>query len=192
MAQVVLKNERPGAAPSPGLSRVVKRLLAALDSEDLAEEVADGLRLTIERGSHVTTSKASVETEEVIQKRLPVFKTDEERLVIGIVLEPTKELGQPDTQNDVYSAEEIRQAAYRFMEDFQTIGLQHRDDISDRVKILLNWVTMEPTKIGGQTVAAGTWLLGVRVLDDDLWAAVKAGDITGFSIGGTANRAPVE
>lgn len=192
MARVVVKSERPGAAPSPGLSKVVNRVLAALDSEELADEVAKGLRVTIESGTQVTTSKASEETEALIHKTIPIFKTTEERFVLGIVLEPTKELAQPDSQGDVYSAQEVREAAYKFMEEFQTIGLQHRDDISERVKILLNWITLEPTTINGQAVAAGTWLLGVRVQDDDLWAAVKAGDITGFSIGGTANRVPIE
>jgi DNA adenine methylase len=33
-------------------------------------------------------------------------------------------------------------------------------------------------------------LLGVRVLSDDLWAQVKDGKLTGFSIGGSARRVP--
>jgi DNA adenine methylase len=30
----------------------------------------------------------------------------------------------------------------------------------------------------------------VRVLSDDLWDRVKSGDLTGFSIGGSARRVP--
>lgn len=175
------------------LETVAARVLAALDSEDLSDDLAGGIRVTIESGGETAkVGKASAETEAVLTKRLPVFKTDEERFVLGVVLEPTKELQKPDSQSDVYSADEVRQAAYRFMEEYQTIGLQHRDDVSDRVKILLNWITLESTTINGQTLAAGTWLIGVRVLDDELWNAVKVGEITGFSIGGSANRVPVK
>lgn len=40
------------------------------------------------------------------------------------------------------------------------------------------------------TIAKGTWLLAVRVLSDDLWRRVKDGELTGFSIGGSARRVP--
>ena len=36
----------------------------------------------------------------------------------------------------------------------------------------------------------GTWLLAVHILADDLWAQVKDGQLTGFSIGGAARRVP--
>ena len=33
-------------------------------------------------------------------------------------------------------------------------------------------------------------MLAVRVLSDELWDRVKSGDLTGFSIGGSARRVP--
>ena len=44
----------------------------------------------------------------------------------------------------------------------------------------------------GEKVAAGSWLMTVRIHDDALWAAVKAGKYTGFSIRGTAIREEVD
>ena len=44
--------------------------------------------------------------------------------------------------------------------------------------------------IGELAVRKGTWLLAVRVLSDELWERVKSGDLTGFSIGGSARRVP--
>ncbi len=132
-----------------------------------------------------------ITTKGVLAKGFRIQKTAEERFVLGIVLEPTKEMNQPDTQNDVYSAEEIAKASDIFMSDYQQIGIQHKT-MTDKVKILRNWITLEDSTIGGQPVAKGTWLLGVRVLDDALWEKVKAGEVTAFSIGGKAQREEIE
>lgn len=126
---------------------------------------------------------------ERIEKHVRVLKSKEERYVLGIVLESTLEIGEPDSQNDVYSAEDVRRAAYNFMQSYQTIGIQHKTAAGDKIKILESWIAREDSTIDGQVIKAGTWLLGVRVVDDDLWQAIKNGSFTGFSIGGIAQRA---
>lgn len=138
----------------------------------------------------VPGEKKPSDTEKILAKGFSIFKTAEERFVLGIVLEPTKELNKPDSQGDIYSADEVRMAADKFMEEYQQIGVQH-SEITKAVKILRNWITLDDCTINGQVVAKGTWLLGVRVQDDDLWEKVKKGEITAFSIGGKANREPV-
>jgi hypothetical protein len=45
-------------------------------------------------------------------------------------------------------------------------------------------------EVAGGKVKRGTWLLAVRVLDDELWGQVKDGSLSGLSIGGAASRAP--
>ncbi len=129
---------------------------------------------------------------EPVTKCVRIFKsTTEERYVLGVVLEPTLEMGEPDSQGDVYSAEDVRQAAYNFMQNYQTIGIQHTKAAGDKIKILESWIQRDDAAIDGQIVKAGTWLLGVRIVDDELWQAVKDGSFTGFSIGGMASRTPV-
>jgi len=120
------------------------------------------------------------------QRLLKHTDPTDERYVLGIVLEPET----VDAQGDVYSAEEVRKAAHLFMEEFGGIGLMHRLRINDQVKVLENFLAPADLELGGTTVKKGTWLLGVRVLDDALWAQVKEGCLTGFSIGGSARRVP--
>ncbi len=116
-----------------------------------------------------------------------LFKAkEEERFVLGIVLEPETE----DSQHDVYSAEEIRKAAHGFMAEFQNMGLMHRTLVNGKVQILESYLAPVAFSIGKQKVKKGTWLLGTRVLDDDLWGAVKTGKLQGYSIGGSAVRRP--
>jgi DNA adenine methylase len=110
----------------------------------------------------------------------------DERFVLGVVLEPEV----VDAQGDIYSAEEIRSAAHRFMEDFQGLGLQHRERVNGDVKILESYLAPDDLSVGGTAIKKGTWLFGVRVLSDELWSMVKDGALSGFSIGGTARKVP--
>lgn len=120
--------------------------------------------------------------------KVQLLKQDEEgeeRFVMGVVLEPD----EVDSQDDTISAPVIREAAHRFMAEFQNIGIQHQE-LTDKVQILESYLSPVSFEVGSEVVKQGTWLLGVRVLDDALWQAVKAGEFTGFSIGGTAVRTP--
>ena len=119
-----------------------------------------------------------------LDRPIPLLKTGEERYVLGIVLEPET----VDAQKDIYAAAEVREAAHRFMAEYQNVGLMHQDLVNNRVKILESYLAPAAFELDGTQVRKGTWLLAVRVLDDQLWAQIKTGDLTGFSIGGSAVR----
>jgi hypothetical protein len=110
----------------------------------------------------------------------------EERFVLGVVLEPET----IDAQRDIYSADEVRKAAHGFMEHFAHIGLMHKDLIDGRVKILESYLAPSEFTVDGQLVKKGTWLLGARIVDEELWTAIKEGRLTGWSIGGSAIKEP--
>jgi len=119
--------------------------------------------------------------------------SEEERYVLGIVLEPDV----IDSQGDTYSEEEVRRACHWWMENHAQLGLQHELIVGgvpqrvqltyDRVRILENYLAPVNFVIGGQSVKKGTWLLAVRVIDDELWEQVKRGELTGYSIGGMSS-----
>lgn len=122
-------------------------------------------------------------------KTVPIIKgidPNDERYVLGIVLEPEV----VDAQGDIYSVEEIRQAAHRFMEDFGGLGLMHQFLVNGQVKVLESYLAPADFELGDVTVRKGTWLLAIRVLSDELWEQIKDGKLTGFSIGGSARRVP--
>lgn len=152
-------------------------------------------------------------TEDLVAKsssRISILKTKEERYVLGVVLEPNDGRGEtefdPDSQKDIYSAEEVRQTEQKFMEDFQNIGLMHRTLVNGKVKILESYIApvefyvaadgsavletelKEQDKSKFQKVKKGTWLLGLRIIDDKLWKEVRSGELEGLSIGGSARR----
>jgi len=125
----------------------------------------------------------------------------EEHYILGIVLEPTlKEDGaiKPDTQKDVYTAEEIRKAAHGWMEKQGQVDLMHSWEPlgSGKVSVLETYLAPCDMTIGEGTeavkVAKGTWLLALRVNDEAIWKKIKAGEIGAYSIGGEATRKPLE
>lgn len=110
-----------------------------------------------------------------------------ERYALGVVLEPDV----VDAQGDTYSAKEIEKAAHAYMIDFRNIGLQHKAFVNDRVKLVESYLAPVDFELNGSTIKRGTWLIAVKVLDDELWRQMQSGELSGFSIAGFATRTPL-
>ncbi len=119
-----------------------------------------------------------------------VQKLDKDRrLVTGVVLEP----GEVDAQGDTVSEEVIENAAGDFLSNYNQeteLGLMHKAFGDIGLELRESWIAPQSMKIGGQKVKKGTWIMKMKVVKDKLWDAVKAGKITGFSIGGVATTKP--
>lgn len=114
---------------------------------------------------------------------VPFAKADEERrLVYGVVLEPDT----LDAQGDQVSAQEIEQAAHAFLERSRVLGEGHKKRA--KAEVQESYIAQKGFELGDQEIEAGSWVLVVRVDDMKLWAKVKAGEITGFSVGGFGRR----
>lgn len=129
------------------------------------------------------SSKLGKPTFEKEMSIIPLLKKDkkEERIVYGIVYEPDEE----DTQGDIANAEEIRKAAYQFMEEVQTFKVMHKGS-NVRVRVLENYIAPVDFKIEGKSVKEGSWVLVTRILDPKIWKAIKKGKLTGYSMAGYA------
>lgn len=108
------------------------------------------------------------------------------QIVYGVVLEPDV----IDSQGDIIKADEIERAAHAFMEKSQVIGNQH-SEVAKAV-VVENYISPMEFTLGEETVRKGTWIMAVKVLDEELWEGVKKGEYTGFSIGGRGVRTKVE
>jgi len=116
---------------------------------------------------------------------IPIVKTElEKQIVYGVVLEPDTE----DSQGDTVSPEEIEQSMHRFMAKYRRTGVEHSMRISDGVDIVESFIAPQAIDYNGQAVKKGSWVMGVHVEQPSLWAAIKAGKFTGFSIYGFAER----
>jgi len=126
----------------------------------------------------------------------------EERFILGLVLEPNDGDGgaplKPDTQGDIYSAADIRKSAHGWMERYGSVDLMHSWQAlgAKDVSILESYIAPCDFKIGegedAYQVVKGSWLLALRVHSDDIWKAIKEGEIGAFSVGGKAVREEIE
>lgn len=123
---------------------------------------------------------------EEFQKFVPVFdisKGEDEHICAGIVYEPNT----TDAQGDSATEEEIRKACYDFMENAQKFKINHEGKAA-KVRVLENYIAPQKFSLGGNEIRKGSWVLITRVLDADLWNAIKKGEKTGYSMAGTAVR----
>ena len=111
---------------------------------------------------------------------------EDERLVLGVVLEPTSS-DTPDLHNDFYEAEEVSKACENFNTYCMNTNVEHVFQLpDDSATITKSFIMPVDCCIGDQEVKEGTWIQEWKIHSEDLWAMVKSEDFTGFSIGGTA------
>lgn len=108
------------------------------------------------------------------------------RLVTAAVLKPET----TDAQGTIISNDVIEAAAHDFVMrtisgKSKGIGYMHRD-FGRNLQLVESFITPEIMLIGGNPLPRGTWVMRVKVFDDEVWKKVLNGEIRGFSIGGKA------
>lgn len=169
----------------PSISDVEKR-----EEEQEQEEAGQVEKSTDERpwpsitGQLVGNDSEGSQFEKSISLKVPVFaveKKGDEHIVMGIVYEPDT----VDAQGDQASEEEIRKAAYLFMENVQQFKVMHKGKAVN-IKVLESYIAPQQFTINKRTIKKGSWVLVTRINDKKLWKAIKDGKFTGYSMAGYA------
>lgn len=106
-----------------------------------------------------------------------VYKNDEKRIVYGPVLVPDEK----DSDDDVVTAEHIETVAHKFVEEYGNVDLMH--SLNNVGRLVESYILPTDLEVDENlTVPKGSWMMGVRVTDDDTWQAVKDKKLGGFSI----------
>ena len=133
-----------------------------------------------------------------IIKTVPFVKNEAKKQVFGYVLVPDV----ADLQGDVVTKEEIEKAMHSFMKagfygDAKVTGVSGNhvtfDGVSHPIEccIDIDGSHGEASGLAKGEGVAGAWWVGVQ-LGDGEWDLVQKGDYTGFSIGGSGGRTPVD
>lgn len=101
---------------------------------------------------------------------------EEKRMVYAEVYAPDR----PDTDGEFMTAVEIEKMAHQFLRDGRTkfVDVQHKNETYDGVEVVESWVA----KDGDPIFIPGSWVVGVHIPNDELWQAVKSGELNGFSM----------
>ncbi len=122
-----------------------------------------------------------------------ITKRDDERQVVYGWASVIENDGVPvtDRQGDVIPEGELIAAAHRFMMD-RTAGLMHKRDgnaplsVGEVVESVV--LTRDVQAALGIDLRKSGWFIGMKIHDPAVWAAVKSGQLTAFSVGGRGTR----
>lgn len=127
-----------------------------------------------------------------LSKEVKLSLNEEKRELLGVALIPDFPIYRRDEQGEYYitfSAEAIRKAAIDFYRklNVNNADVEHNHNIENG---LTYFQSMILDKNNGICPAAfkdlpdGTWIVGCKVDNDEVWNAVKSGEVKGFSIDG--------
>ena len=118
------------------------------------------------------------------QTKKIVVKSEDERLVYGEVYAPL----QIDTDGESMTAIEIKKMAHKFLMN----GLHDKIDVMHDYKesgclVVESFIARKNDPDG---FIENAWILGVKIIPDELWDQVKKGELNGFSFSGKAAHNP--
>lgn len=114
-----------------------------------------------------------------------ILKIDKmKQIVYGVVLKPTTPK-EPDLQGDVYNADVIEDAMHNFMMSERICGFRHKEKL-DAV-IVDCTIIRQSEYYENVTVPAGSWFVGMKIFDKEVWQGVLDGTYNSFSVGGEAD-----
>lgn len=117
----------------------------------------------------------------------------EKRILMGAALVPNKHIYRRDKKNEEYyiyfSEDTVRQAAHLFQinSNQNNATYEHKTELKD-MSVVESWIIdnpeMDKSKVYGFDLPKGTWMILMKVNNDDVWKDVKEGKVKGFSIEG--------
>jgi hypothetical protein len=117
----------------------------------------------------------------------------EKRLLMGASLIPNKEIFRKDEQgNEFYiyfSDQTVRKASEMFFQNSkQNNATLNHDQKIEGMTVVESWIVdnpeMDKSKNYGFSFPKGTWVISMKVDNDEIWKEVKLGKVKGFSIEG--------
>jgi hypothetical protein len=117
---------------------------------------------------------------------------DEKRIVLGAALIPNKKIYRKDKDKEFeifFSESTVKRASELvFMRgQHQNATEQHAVKV-DGMTIVESWIIedaeMDKSKLYGFDLPKGTWMIAMKVDNDETWKKVKDGELKGFSIEG--------
>jgi len=116
----------------------------------------------------------------------------EKRILMGAALIPNKQIYRKNDKNEEYyiyfSEETVRKASELFFmnSNQNNATLEHKDKI-EGMSVVESWIvegSHDKSMNYGFNFPKGTWVISMKVNNDEIWNKVKLGEVKGFSIEG--------
>ena len=132
----------------------------------------------------VALNKHEVELKEV---------DNEKRILMGAALIPNKQIYRRVKDKEFYiffSEDTVRKASELFLmrSNQNNATLEHEKKMLDGMSVVESWIIedekTDKSRLYNFNLPKGTWMISMKVNNDEIWNKVKAGDVKGFSIEG--------
>lgn len=117
----------------------------------------------------------------------------EKRILMGAALIPNKQIYRRDGEDEYYiffSKDTIKKASELFLQkgNQSKSTIQHQDKL-EGMTVVESWIIedeqFDKSRKYDFNLPVGTWMISMKVENDDVWNRVKSGEIKGFSIEGS-------
>lgn len=120
------------------------------------------------------------------------LESDVKHMVYGAALIPEKDIYRNNGEQEFYisfTKESIEKMSQDFLKDYRqhNVTLDHETDASD-VTVVESWLKADAlydksVAIGlDKDLPVGTWIVGMKVNQIDVWDRIKSGELKGFSV----------
>ena len=133
-----------------------------------------------------------------LSKEVKLSLNEDKRELLGVALIPDFPIYRRDEQGEYYitfNAESIRKIAIDFYKKLNVnmADVEHSHDMENGITYFQSLIIDKgqgicPTAF--KDLPDGTWLVGCKVDNDEVWEAVKSGEVKGFSIDGYFHAEP--
>ena len=117
----------------------------------------------------------------------------EKRILMGAALIPNKQIYRKNKDKEFYiyfSEDTVRKASELFLmrSNQNNATYEHERKMLDGMSVVESWI-IEDEKLDksvkyGFNLPKGTWMISMKVNNDEVWKKVKEGEVKGFSIEG--------
>ena len=124
------------------------------------------------------------------KEEIYLSSNDERHMCYGAALIPEKDIYRNNGEQEYYitfSKESIEKMSQDFMKNYRQneVTLDH-DEMANDITITESWLVEDSYKDKanalGINVPVGTWMIGMKVNQIDVWERVKNGELKGFSV----------
>jgi phage head maturation protease len=117
----------------------------------------------------------------------------EKRILMGAALIPNKQIYRKNKDKEFYiyfSEDTVRKASELFLmrSNQNNATYEHERKMLEGMSVVESWIIedekTDKSKLYGFSLPKGTWMISMKVNNDEVWQKVKDGDVKGFSIEG--------
>lgn len=163
--------------------RIIELIIEAEDEQGGIEAVSLVHSPAIEE-NFIALAKHEIELKEI---------DTEKRILMGAALIPNKQIYRKNNKNEEYyiyfSEDTVRKAAHLFQinSNQNNATYEHKTELKD-MSVVESWIIddaeMDKSRVYGFNLPKGTWMILMKVNNDEVWNDVKEGKVKGFSIEG--------